>query len=183
MNRSARPAYKHKLLYLPPFDLTDRLETREQTCVLLLSDCYRFFLIVDSRILRSFEFDGKEFFVYRVQSNSVQSAPPESFLILSSDTGDSSCASFHVESHERRDVLIRDFHFLRLRCFPQFVLRAKLHTLFLVPKCTQPALRLNREKLNVPVCFPMRINFLQQLSDTRMCAAVTTSFCPRHPAL
>jgi hypothetical protein len=28
MNGSARPAYKHYLLYLPPFDLTDRLETR-----------------------------------------------------------------------------------------------------------------------------------------------------------
>jgi hypothetical protein len=26
MNRSARPAYKHNLLYLPPFDLTDRLD-------------------------------------------------------------------------------------------------------------------------------------------------------------
>ena len=30
------------------------------------------------------------------------------------------------------------------------------------------ALRLTREKLHVPVCFPMRINFLQQLSDTRI---------------
>jgi len=27
MNRSARPAYKHNLLYIHPFDLTDRLET------------------------------------------------------------------------------------------------------------------------------------------------------------
>jgi hypothetical protein len=36
MNGSARPAYKHYLLYLPPFDLTDRLETRQQTLVLLL---------------------------------------------------------------------------------------------------------------------------------------------------
>jgi hypothetical protein len=35
MNGSARPAYKHYLLYLPPFDLTDRLETRQQTLVLL----------------------------------------------------------------------------------------------------------------------------------------------------
>ena len=39
MNGSARPAYKHYLLYLPPFDLTDRLETRQQTLVLLLSNC------------------------------------------------------------------------------------------------------------------------------------------------
>jgi len=31
--------YKHYLLYLPPFDLTDRLETRQQTLVLLLSNC------------------------------------------------------------------------------------------------------------------------------------------------
>jgi hypothetical protein len=31
----------HKLLYFPPLDLTYRLETRYQTCVLLLSDCYR----------------------------------------------------------------------------------------------------------------------------------------------
>ena len=39
MNGSARPAYKHYLLYLPPFDLTDSLETRQQT--LLLFVCYR----------------------------------------------------------------------------------------------------------------------------------------------
>jgi hypothetical protein len=38
MKGSARPAYKHDLVYLPPFDLTDRLETRQQTLVLLLSN-------------------------------------------------------------------------------------------------------------------------------------------------
>jgi len=38
MNESARPAYKHYLLYLPPFDLTDCLESRQQTLVLLLSN-------------------------------------------------------------------------------------------------------------------------------------------------
>jgi hypothetical protein len=31
MNGSARPAYKHCLLYLSPFDLTNHLETRQQT--------------------------------------------------------------------------------------------------------------------------------------------------------
>jgi hypothetical protein len=39
MNGSARPTYKHYLLYLPPFDVTDRLETRQQALVLLLSNC------------------------------------------------------------------------------------------------------------------------------------------------
>jgi hypothetical protein len=38
MKGSARPAYKHDLVYLPPFDLTDRLETRQKTLVLLLSN-------------------------------------------------------------------------------------------------------------------------------------------------
>ena len=31
MNGSARPAYEHYLVYLLPFDLTDRLETSQQT--------------------------------------------------------------------------------------------------------------------------------------------------------
>jgi hypothetical protein len=53
-----RPAYKHYPLYLPPFDLTDRLETRQQTPVLLLSNCCCPFHLVASRILRSLEFDG-----------------------------------------------------------------------------------------------------------------------------
>jgi hypothetical protein len=46
-----RPVYKHYVLYFPPFDLTDHLETREQTlqrqavadardeCVVLVVDC------------------------------------------------------------------------------------------------------------------------------------------------
>jgi hypothetical protein len=36
--------------------------------------------------------------------------------------------------------LPRDFHFLLFRCFPQFVLRSELRTLFLIPECTQPEL-------------------------------------------
>jgi hypothetical protein len=31
MNGSARPAYEHYLVYILPFDLTDRLETSQQT--------------------------------------------------------------------------------------------------------------------------------------------------------
>ena len=58
MNGSARPAYKHYLLYLPPFDLTDRLETRQQTLVLLLSNRCCPLHVVASCILRSLEFDG-----------------------------------------------------------------------------------------------------------------------------
>jgi len=58
MNGSARPACKQYLLYLPPFDLTDRLETRQQTLVLLLSNRCCSLHIVASRILRSLEFDG-----------------------------------------------------------------------------------------------------------------------------
>jgi hypothetical protein len=38
--------------------------------------------VVATRILLSFEFDGSKLFGYRVQSNSIQSSPPESFLIL-----------------------------------------------------------------------------------------------------
>jgi hypothetical protein len=53
MNGSARPAYKHYLLYLP-----DRLETRQQTLVLLLSNCCCPFHLVAFRIFRSLEFDG-----------------------------------------------------------------------------------------------------------------------------
>ena len=40
------------------FDLTGRLETRQQTLVLLLSYCCCPFHVVASRILRSLEFDG-----------------------------------------------------------------------------------------------------------------------------
>jgi hypothetical protein len=58
MNESARPAYKHYLLYHPQFDLTDRLKTRQQTLVLLLSNRCCPLYVVSSRILRSFEFDG-----------------------------------------------------------------------------------------------------------------------------
>ena len=43
MNRSTRPAYKHELLYFPPFVLTDRLETHQQAFVLLLG--YRRYLV------------------------------------------------------------------------------------------------------------------------------------------
>ena len=64
--------------------------------------------------------------------------------------------------------MARNFHFLLFRFFPQLVLRAELRTLFLIPECTQPAFRLNREELHVPVCFPMRVNFVQQLSDARI---------------
>jgi hypothetical protein len=48
MNGSARPAYKHYLLYPSPFELTDRLETRQQTLVLHLSNCCCAFHIVVS---------------------------------------------------------------------------------------------------------------------------------------
>jgi hypothetical protein len=82
MNRSLRPPYKHNLLGLPLFDLTDRSETFQQTTVLRLSHCCRPLHIVASRILRSFEFDGQKFFIHCVQSNSIQSSPPESLLIL-----------------------------------------------------------------------------------------------------
>jgi hypothetical protein len=58
MNGSARPAKKHYLMYLPPFDLTDRLETRQQTLVLLQRNCPCPSHVVASRILRSLEFDG-----------------------------------------------------------------------------------------------------------------------------
>ena len=58
MNGSARPAYNNYLLYLPPFDLTDRLETCQQAFVLLLSNCCCTFHVVASRIVRSLEFDG-----------------------------------------------------------------------------------------------------------------------------
>jgi hypothetical protein len=117
--------------------------------IIILSDCYRLFHIVASRISRSFEFDGQKFFIDRVQSNSVQSSSPESFLIL----------LFWYWRPLLR-VLSRDFHFLLFRCFPQFVLRAELRTLFLIPACTQPALCLNREEFHVPVRLPMPINFL-----------------------
>jgi hypothetical protein len=76
-----------------------------------LSDCYRLFHIVASRISRSFEFDGQKFFIDRVQSNSVQSSSPESFLIL----------IFWYWRHLLR-VLPRDFHFLLFRYFLQFIL-------------------------------------------------------------
>ena len=56
--------------------------------------------------------------------------------------------------------LPRDFHFLLFRCFPQFVLRAELRTLFLIPECTQPAFCLNREEFHVPVRLPMHVDFL-----------------------
>ena len=49
---------------LPPFDLTDRLETFQQTTVLLLGYFRRLFRIVASHVLRSFEFDGQEFFIH-----------------------------------------------------------------------------------------------------------------------
>ena len=74
--------HKHYLLRRPLFHLTYCLETRQQTPVLLLGNPYRPLRIAASRILRSFEFDGYELFGYRVQSNSVQSLPSESFLIL-----------------------------------------------------------------------------------------------------
>ncbi len=68
--------------FLPPFDLTDRSETRQQATVLCLSHCCRLLHIVASRILRSFELDSQKYFIHCVQSNSIQSSPPESFLIL-----------------------------------------------------------------------------------------------------
>ena len=72
--------YKHDLLCLPPFDLTDRSENFQQTTVLPLGYFRRLFRIVASHVLRSFKFDGQEFSVHCVQSNSIQSSPPESLF-------------------------------------------------------------------------------------------------------
>jgi hypothetical protein len=74
MNPSTRPTYKHNLLCLPPFDLTDRSETRQQAPILHLSHYCRLLHILVSRILRSFEFDGQKFSIHCVQSNSIQSS-------------------------------------------------------------------------------------------------------------
>ena len=128
MNGSARPAYKHYLVCLPPFDLTDRLETRQQTPVLLLSNLCCPLHVVASRILRSFEFDGQELLGCRVQSNYIPCSSPESFLIL-------------LFRYWRPPIrfLPRDFHFFISRCFPQLFFRAKLITSFLIPECAQPA--------------------------------------------
>ena len=77
MNRSTRPAYKHELLYIPPFVLTDRLETHQQAFVLLLG--YRRYLVhvVASHVLCLFEFDGQKLFGDHIQADAIQSSPPE----------------------------------------------------------------------------------------------------------
>jgi hypothetical protein len=43
------------------------------------------------------------------------------------------CEADHFLHHPLLRLLPRDFHLLLFRCFPQFILRAKLCTLFLVP--------------------------------------------------
>lgn len=55
MNGSARPAHKYYLLYRPHFVLTDRLEIRLPTLVLLLGNPYCPLRVVAFRIMRSFE--------------------------------------------------------------------------------------------------------------------------------
>jgi hypothetical protein len=52
MNRSTRPAYRHELLYFPPFVLTGRLETHQQAFVLLLG--HRRYLVHAPRPLAEF---------------------------------------------------------------------------------------------------------------------------------
>jgi len=160
---STRPPYKHNsqvtksqshnLLCLTPFDLTDLSETFQQTTVLRLSHCCHPLHIVASRILRLFEFDGQKFSIHCVQSNSIQSSSPESLLIL-----------IFWYWQPLLYFLPRDFHFLLFRCFPQFILRAKLRTLFLIPEGAlshaQAAFPLELEDLHVPIRFPMHINLL-----------------------
>ena len=89
---------------------------------LLLSNRCCPLLVVASRILRSFGSDGKELFGYHIQSNCIQSSPPESFLIL----------LFRYWRPLIR-FLPRDFYFFISRCCPQLFLRAKSITLFLIP--------------------------------------------------
>ena len=146
MNGSARPAYKHYLVCLPPFDLTDRLETRQQTPVLLLSNLCCPLHVVASRILRSFEFDGQELLGCRVQSNYIPCSPPESFLIL-------------LFRYWRPPIrfLPRDFHFFISRCFRQLFFRAKLITSFLIPECAQPANELWLGSLVTPLLLLLRL--------------------------
>jgi hypothetical protein len=109
-----------------------------------------------------------------VQSNLIQAPPPESFLIL----------LFRYWQPFIR-VLPRDFHLFLFRCFPQLVLRAKLRTPFLVPECAQPAFCLNREEFHVSVrlitACPCTLTSCSSSRMHTLCAAVTTSFCPRHP--
>ena len=86
MNRSTRFAYKHELLCFPPFVLTDRLETHQQAFVLLLGYCRYLVHVVASHVLCSFEFDGQKLcnklFGDHIQTDAIQSSPPEPFLIL-----------------------------------------------------------------------------------------------------
>jgi hypothetical protein len=132
MNGSARPSHKHDLLYLRPFGLTDRLETRQQTVVLLLSNRSCPLYVVAFHVLRLFDFNGQEFFsccVFSccVQSNSVQSSSPESFLIL-----------LFRYWQSRMRFRPRDLHLFVFRCFPQLFFRAELITPFLIPECSVP---------------------------------------------
>jgi hypothetical protein len=145
---SARAPHKHDLLYLPPLGLADRLETCQQTLVLLLSHRSCSLYVVASHILRSFEFNGQEFFSWCVQSNSIQSSPPESFLIL-----------LFRYWQSRMRFRPRDLHFFIFCRFPQLFFRAELATPFLIPECAQPALRFDREESHVPICFPMHNDF------------------------
>jgi hypothetical protein len=71
MNRSTRPAYKHELLYFPPFVLTDRLETHQQAIVLLLGYRRYFVHVVASHVLCSFEFDGQKLFGDHIQADAI----------------------------------------------------------------------------------------------------------------
>jgi len=88
------------------------------------------------------------------------------------------------------------FHFFLFRCFPQFLLRANLCTLFLIPECTLLSFSIVRSLMMMSfirscrnkkyMClsvFPcMSIACSNSLMHA-LCAAVTTSFCHRHPAL
>ena len=107
MNRSTRPAYKHELLYIPPFVLTDRLETHQQAFVLLLG--YRRYLVhvVASHVLCSFESDVQKLFGDHIQADAIQSSPPEPFLILLFRWGLSLTRAFP-----------RDLHFFVPCCLP-----------------------------------------------------------------
>ncbi len=87
-----------------------------------------------------------------VQSNSVQSSPPESFLTL----------LFRYWRPLIR-FLPRDFHFFISRCFPQLFLRAELISRFLIPGCAQPAFRFNPSESHCLSAFPVHVDFLQQL--------------------
>jgi len=148
MNGSAPPAsaaYKHYLLYLPLFDLTDRLENRQQTLVLLLSNRCCPLHVVASRILRSLEFDGWELFsgcLFPIKFHPVSSA--RIFL----DTALPVLAAPH-------SLPSAGFSFLHLSLLPTI-----LDCTPLGPKCAQPAFCLNREEFHVSIRLPMHVDFL-----------------------